>query len=288
MGNAPLPRPPAPTERKVVIPITTTSKYCHATELILLSPVPLPTLASDTENASETVASDAETGAHQPRRNNNTHNPTIDIPMDEAPPDDYPPQLLNHSWTSVVASGFYLVPPEDYQTKMQALQTRLHEWKGGRIRLGIGIFSVMVVLGLIIALTMPSFLNEYAVLVLPAVIPLVIGYAIAFRKANQATDVLIEDVQDMFWSWKRTYGIRVSLRRVSHWTLPIQPWRIKKTNGRKKRIPTETRTTNCFCLVMAIVGTNGSGRDESADLRPTRAGDDISLGTVDTNGSDES
>ena len=243
MGNAPLPRPPAPTDRKIVIPVRTTSGW--STDLELQPPLEVP--------EDDTVVTASESAQKFSKGRNNAG-------------ENLPSQLIRNNGDEE-GSITYVIPPEEYSSKVQCLEVRLSKWKGGKIRMGIGLGSLLVVVGFFVAWMMPAFAQSpfvrahpfYATLI---ALGLMAIYAVAFRCANQSTRLLLEDVDDLFRTWKRDYGVRVQLIRVSHWTLPSK---------QKRKV---TRTTNCFALVMNI-------------MDPDQDGDDVSLGTIHTEGSNE-
>ena len=197
---------------------------------------------------------------------------------------------------------YSVVPPAEYQERLQALQSRLKEWKGGKINTFVGVISILIVLVFSsLWLFHPTFWmspfvrNGFAGLLL--VIILIIFYGCMYRWSKQETARLFVDVDDMFRSWRRSYYVSVKVKRVSHLRLIGQ-------NGKS-----DTRTTHCYCLEMNLVDVSQSlatdGQDGRSEVNrqvvvSTRgitgavdgvhnSGNDdaASLGTFYTNGSDE-
>lgn len=277
MGNAPLPRPPIPTPRRVVIPIAPSSRHWFATDLVIHSPLAME------QESSTTMADTTESNCFAQREETPTPPNEIEMPIT-----DYPPQFQRH--TTDPERNSFVIPPEEYQDKLQALQRNcLREWKGGKIQLGILVVSCLLVVGSFVAWMFPAFASSryarHPFIACAMGVTLLAMYALAFRWANQCTLKLFGNVEELFWFWKGSYRVRVQLKRVSHWTLPTHCGKDDKSNQTTKRA---TRSTNCFCLVMILVEEEDGGERGEAHpgQRARQQGgelDNVSLGTVHSN-----
>ena len=142
MGNAPLASPPKPTEYRIVMPITTKRKVfgTFGTKLHIL-----PLLEYDSQSGR--AASD---------------NPVDPSPFHgEASPETMDTAVQNHSLPPQLQGCS--ISSEEYNEKLQQLDERLAQWRGGCATVAILCISLCTVLGFIAAYLTPSFWSSSAI-----------------------------------------------------------------------------------------------------------------------------
>jgi len=239
MGNAPLPRPPAPTERRAVLPIATGAGW-FATRLLVHPALPFlveteeadataethalsisihPTSSSNNTAAShndaierrtETTATSMENDNSSRRHLNNDHQfskypyPVQFRLLARQPADPESPSTNNTTTLNCI------LPPDVYDSKLEQLQNRLNEWHAGKLTLILMMFSVSTIIVFVILLAVPTGFEwratpmvDHPFYVLSIAVGLGVIYSGAYVYIRRQSTRLVEDVEDLFRDWRR-------------------------------------------------------------------------------------
>lgn len=312
MGNAPLPAPPVPTESRVVLPISTATGW-FATRLLIHPEVGAAELTTEDDRTSRNSGPDPGPGridAHSPARQISDGNEAqVDtlggnssnckqFPMPKqfllrtretgvplaAPEDNGDGDVLGDNLGSTDDSLF-IIPPREYQAKMQELQARLDDWKVARMTLAMLLFAMATNLVFFVLLAIPTGFNwqtsplgEHPFYVLTIGVGLIAIFAGSYYYRRHQTAILIADVEDIFRCWRRrrphedgstslhvgaanapTVCVHVTLKSVSHVDVVTPNARrrgdaVRVTVGRHGKSAKTVRVrNNCFSLVMNLV-----------------------------------
>ena len=317
MGNAPLPKPPVPTERRVVLPIATATGW-FATRLLIHPEVGVTESVTEYERASRNSSAVPDPGgidspsqfsgvsdeneARVDTSGGNTSNckafpipkqfllPTRETSIPLAAPDvnDDTHQDItvdNPGEAQSADSSFCIIPPQEYQAKMQELQARLDQWKVGKVTLALLLFSVATNLVLFVLLVIPtgfswrkSPMNDHPFYLLTIGFGLIAIFSGSYFYRRRQAATLIADVEDIFRCWRRRRPhqdgstnqllgatnagmvcVHVTLKSVSHVDLAAPNARRSVGAGGVTRIrngksaKTVRVHNNCFYLVMNLV-----------------------------------
>lgn len=248
MGNAPLSSPPAPTECRVVIPITTRRRI--GTKLYVFPPMQNSATQGAPSRSTTSTAVSVTPATTQDMMGQDSS--VVDCAL--------PPQLESTAIT-----------PTEYKEKLFELQEVLDNYKGGHAVLALGCTSLLLVVAFFAAYLTPGFWssplfhNPGYVAAIAAGVLVIFGVLIRFMRRE--TRRLLQNVENVYHPWRRQ-GIRVMMKHVES----VGTLYYTSTNGSVYQA--RASRSNCYCLIMNIVNDDEEG------------GDNVSLGTVMTDDSD--
>lgn len=160
------------------------------------------------------------------------------------------------------------ISQQAYQEKLQLLQQRLTQWKGGWATLALILVALAVVLAFVAAYFVPEFWSSVLfsdpTFILAIAAFQIVFFTIAVKYIKKQSTSLQRDITQLYREWRR-HGVYVTVKPVDGTGIIYGGQRLSGSN--------------CFCVVMDVL-------NEAAQQQQQH--DDGSVATVDTDNSQDS